>query len=151
MTLVKPDVAILGKVIIEPEQRTLLPFYEDPVSAGFPSPASDYQVDDIDLNDILIKHPAATYLALCQGQSMIGKRIDETDILVVDRSIIASTGDIVIAAVNGQFTMKEFNNTGERPVLVAHNPEFPNITLRDGDVLEMFGVVTSSIIRHRKI
>ena len=77
------------------------------VPCGFPSPAQDYVEDSLDLNKLVIKHPSATYFVRVSGDSMIGAGISHGDLLVVDRSLNAVHGDIVIAAVAGEFTVKE--------------------------------------------
>ncbi|MDR8290400.1 translesion error-prone DNA polymerase V autoproteolytic subunit, partial [Acinetobacter baumannii] len=82
----------------------LIPLFSDPVQCGFPSPAQDYVEQRIDLNELLINHPSATYFVKAAGDSMIEGGISEGDLLVVDSSRKAEHGDIVIAAVDGEFT-----------------------------------------------
>ncbi|MGF4651986.1 translesion error-prone DNA polymerase V autoproteolytic subunit, partial [Klebsiella pneumoniae] len=85
----------------------LIPLFSDPVQCGFPSPAQDYVEQRIDLNELLINHPSATYFVKAAGDSMIEGGISEGDLLVVDSSRKAEHGDIVIAAVDGEFTVKK--------------------------------------------
>ncbi len=87
-------------------ESLLFPLYGDKISAGFPSPATDYEEDSIDLNKELIPHPSSIYLVRASGQSMIGAGIYDNDLLVVDRSLIPRDGSIVIAAVFGELTVK---------------------------------------------
>ncbi|MGH1542642.1 MAG: translesion error-prone DNA polymerase V autoproteolytic subunit [Arenicella sp.] len=124
------------------KQSTLaIPLFQSPVQAGFPSPAQDYIEKTLDLNDLCIKHPAATYFVRAEGDSMIEAGIRSGDILIVDRALTAAHGDIVIAAVSGAFTVKKLET---RPCyrLVAMNPDYRAIDFEEGDELEVFGVVT---------
>jgi len=91
----------------------ILTLIESPVPAGFPSPADDVK-DKIDLNEHLIRRPESTYLIRVQGDSMIDAGIFDGDLLIVDRSIEPTTGDIVIAVVNGDFTVKKLYRNGTR-------------------------------------
>lgn len=89
----------------------LLPVAAAPVRAGFPSPADDYLDDAISLDGYLISDPAATFLVRVRGDSMRGAGIDEGDLLVVDKGLTANHGDIIIAVVDGEFTVKRLHNT----------------------------------------
>lgn len=84
-----------------------MPMFTESVAAGFPSPATDYCESRLDLNDLCVKHPAATYFVRAQGDAMIDAGIYPGDVLVVDRSLTAKHGDIVIAALNGELTVKK--------------------------------------------
>ena len=83
-----------------------VPLFQDPISAGFPSVAEDYIENSLDLNELIIKHPASTFFVRVQGDSMRGAGILSGDILVVDRSLEASNNKIIVAIVNGEFTVK---------------------------------------------
>lgn len=87
------------------------PLFSDLVQCGFPSPAADYVEQRIDLNQLLIQHPSATYFVKASGDSMIDGGISDGDLLIVDSAITASHGDIVIAAVDGEFTVKKIATT----------------------------------------
>jgi len=128
---------------LEPLRR-LTPLFQDKVPAGFPSPAQDYIEKGIDLNQLCISHPAATYFVMATGSSMVDAGIYEGSMLVVDRSLQAKQGDIVIAAVAGEYTVKRLCT---HPVvkLEAMNANFPDIVIAEGEELEIFGVVTFSI------
>lgn len=117
------------------------PLFLSPVVCGFPSPAQDYIEQTIDLNQLCIEHPAATFYVRASGHSMVQAGINDGDLLIVDRAIKASHGAIVLACLDGEFTVKRLQ---ERPfpALLPANPEFPPITLHDGQELEIFGVVT---------
>jgi len=97
------------------------------VCAGFPSPAEDLGAKRIDLNDVLIKHPLATYLMRVSGPSMREAGIDDGDFVVVDKSIKACHGHIVVAVVDGEFTIKRLYKRGGRIKLQAANPTYPDI------------------------
>lgn len=121
-----------------------IPLFSDAISAGFPSPAQDYIEQTLDLNELCIKHPAATFFVRVEGDSMINAGIFPNDILVVDRSIQAVQGDIVVASLYGDFTVKELV-LGANPYLLPHNPAYPPIDIPEGGDLEIFGVVTNVI------
>ena len=120
------------------------------VVAGFPSPAEQYLEPPLDLNELLVKRPAATFFVKVVGDSMIGEGIREGDLLVVDRSLPPVDGDIIIAAVDGEFTVKTLRvvgNRGARYALEPANPNYPKIVLRPGQELDCFGKVTACIHR----
>jgi len=121
------------------------PLFQDYVPAGFPSPATNFIEKGIDLNELCVKTHAATFFAIASGLSMMDAGIYEGSLLVIDRSLTAKHGDIVIASVAGDYTVKRLCL---HPVvqLEPMNPDFPPIVLHDGgDELELFGVVTFSI------
>lgn len=118
--------------------------------AGFPSPAEDLQEKAIDLGQVLVTHPQATFLIRARGNSMIDAGIHDNAILVVDRALKAQHMDIVVAVVDGEFTIKHLYKRGGRPKLKAANPTFPDITPKDGQTLEIWGVVTAGINQYRK-
>ena len=116
------------------------PLFSDLVQCGFPSPAADYVEQRIDLNQLLIHQPSATYFVQASGDSMIDGGISDGDLLIVDSSITASHGDIVIAAVDGEFTVKKLQL---RPTvqLIPMNSAYSPITISSEDTLDVFGVV----------
>ncbi len=140
------------------------------VVAGFPSPAEQYQEPPLDLNELLVKRPAATYFVRVEGDSMIGAGISDGDLLVVDRSLRPADGDVIIASVDGDFTVKTLRlGNGERGTgngmrgngewgtgkggeirLVAANPKYPDIVLKSGQELDYFGMVTACIHQFKK-
>lgn len=115
------------------------------VVAGFPSPAEQYLEPPLDLNAFLIQRPAATYFVRVEGESMVGVGIHNGDLLVVDRSLTPASGDVVIAAVDGEFTVKTLRKRGAIVTLEPANPAFPVITFRNGQELQLFGKVTAVI------
>jgi DNA polymerase V len=112
------------------------------IPAGFPSPAHDFATEKIDLNDMLIEHKAATYFVEVRGRSMEGAGIFSGDLVIVDRSKDMKKGDIVIAVIDGSFTIKRVGESAEGYVLCAENQDFHPLLLRDGMNVEIWGVVT---------
>ncbi len=125
-----------------------LPLFTERIPCGFPSPAQDYIEDVIDLNALVIQHPSATFFVRASGDSMTGAGIDEGDLVVVDRSLHATHGDLVIAYLDGEFTLKELRTRPELQ-LVAHNVNYPPIRIHNEDELEIFGVVTFTVKPHK--
>lgn len=125
-------------------QIVAIPLFADIVPCGFPSPAQDYVEQRIDLNELLIQHPSATYFVRAAGDSMIDAGIDDGDLLVVDSTYQASHGDIVIAAVEGEFTVKQLQL---RPTIQLNpmNSAYSPIRVNSEDTLDIFGVVTRII------
>jgi len=115
------------------------------VQAGFPSPAEDLGAQRIDLTQLLIKHSQATYFLRASGHSMTEAGIFDNDILVVDRAIKPRNTHIVVAIVDGDFTVKQLYQRAGRIKLKSANPTYPDITPKDGQTIEVWGVVTSSI------
>jgi DNA polymerase V len=115
------------------------------VRAGFPSPAEDLGAKRIDLTARLIKHPQATYLMKARGDSMREAGIFDGDVLVVDRAIEARSGHVVIAVIEGEFVCKTLSIQAGRIKLKAANPGHPDIVPRDGQTMEIWGVVTAAI------
>ena len=140
------DTAVL--MAIEPRSLSS-PMVEGTVPCGFPSPADDFAVKRLDLND-LIKHPLATFYWKASGLSMIEAGIGDGDILVVDRAVVPLHQHIVIAQVDGDFTVKYLYKRGGRVKLVPANPTFPEIVFRDGQELIISGVVIFCIKRFLK-
>lgn len=117
------------------------------VPAGFPSPADDHIEGKLDLNEHLVRRPAATFFVRASGESMRDAGIFDGDLLVIDRSITAKSDDIVIASIHGELTVKRLQQAGYDWLLVPANPQFSIIKLDDNDA-EIWGVVTHSIRRH---
>jgi len=118
-----------------------------PVSAGFPSPAEDFIEGKLDLNEHLIRHPAATFILKVDGLSMKGAGILPGDLLIVDRSVEPAAGHIVIAAVDGGLTAKRLAGKKDRWILVAENPDFPPIHVSRNRDCTLWGVVTGVVRR----
>lgn len=119
-----------------------LPLYSSTVQAGFPSPADDYIEYKLDLNTHLIQHPSATFFVRASGDSMKNAGIHSGDMLIVDRSLEATHGKIVIAAVNGELTVKRLFRQNGKIQLLAENPTYKAINVTDEEHLVIWGVVT---------
>ncbi len=127
----------------------ILPVAGDCVRAGFPSPAEDFQVERLDLTTILVSHPQATFFLRLRGDSMRDAGLFDGDLLVVNRALKPVNGDVVIAVVDGEFTCKTLWLKFGRMKLVAANPTYPEIVPKEGQTIEVWGVVTASIKRLR--
>lgn len=123
----------------------MLPLATATVRAGFPSPAADFGETRIDLVAELIAHPQATYLLRVRGLSMVDAGLGDNDIIVVDRALKPSSGNIVVAVVDGDFTVKYLQMRAGRIKLKAANPTFPDIVPKDGQTVEVWGVVTACV------
>lgn len=121
------------------------PLFSSGVSAGFPSPADDFIEKQLDLNEHLVSHPSATFYVRATGDSMNGAGIFEGDILVVDRSVEALSGKIVIAVVDNELTVKRLYRNGNKIELRPENKKYPVISFKDDMDLMIWGVVTSVI------
>ena len=125
----------------------LIPIDGVKVSAGFPSPAADYEEQRLNVTDYLCPNPASTFFFPVQGDSMQGAEIFDGDILVVDRSIKPSHGHIVIAFVNGERLVKRLHHRYGRVILQAENPSYPPLEISEGTELVVWGVVTAKFKR----
>ena len=144
----KDKVTLIGAAGEHPELK--IPLFSTAVRAGFPSPADDYVEQSLDLNALCIEHPASTYIVRvdADADSMIDAGIYPGDYLVVDRSVQAGDGDVVIAQIDGDFTVKELSLS---PLaLLARNDAYPAITISDESELVIFGVVVSVVRKMRK-
>ncbi len=122
-----------------------LPLFNGKVAAGFPSPADDYVEKNLDLNELLVQKPAATFFVRAQGESMLGAGIHPNDILVVDRSIEPVPGKIVICALDGELTVKRLERDNGHWQLKAENPEYSDIVIHEELEMVIWGVVTNVI------
>lgn len=121
--------------------QTKLPYVESLVSAGFPSPAEEYMGGKLDLVQYLIDNPTATFYVRVDGESMIGAGIYPKDIVAVDRSKEPKHGDIVLAVVNNEFTLKRLECNAGSMRLIAENPDYPNINITAEIEFMIWGVV----------
>jgi DNA polymerase V len=115
------------------------------VAAGFPSPAEDLGATRIDLNDVLIKHPLATYMIRVSGHSMREAGIDDGDVILVDRAVKPTHGHVVVAVVDGEFTVKRLYQRAGRIKLQAANPTYPDIVPGEAQTVEVWGVAMHCI------
>lgn len=116
------------------------------IPAGYPSPADGYMEEPINLNDHIVEHPAATFYVRAEGDSMIGANIPPNALLVVDRSLKAKNGSIVVAVVNGEFTVKRLEKGLNRMRLLPENPKFRPIEITGEMQCEVWGVVKAIVI-----
>ncbi|MEF3696799.1 translesion error-prone DNA polymerase V autoproteolytic subunit [Desulfolutivibrio sp.] len=139
MTSTVSGLEILG---FEKRSACALPLYLASVPAGFPSPAEDYIDKKLDLNEHLVKHPAATFFVRVHGHSMTDAGISPGDILVVDRAVTAASGNIVIAALDGELTVKRLKTSHGRLLLVPENTDYAPTEVDPEQSFEIWGVVT---------
>ena len=125
------------------------PLLDQPIRAGFPNPAEDASGNPLDLNALVVQHPVATFYLRVEGDSMRGIGLKSGDIVAVDRSLEPRHGDVVVAAVDGEFTLKRLKKDGDRAWLVAENPQYPPIALHEAAEVTIWGVVTFAIQKLR--
>lgn len=127
------------------ETPVSLPLYASRISAGWPSPADDYIEDMLDLQRLLVQHPAATFYLRVKGDSMSGASILDGDILVVDRSVDPVHGRIVVASIDNELTVKLLYNHDNRVALIPENPAYQPIEITDETDLRLWGVVAGIV------
>lgn len=135
-------VAILGGVA---DSHTEIPMYSSQPQAGFPSPGDDQIEKVLDINDLVVRHPASTFFVRVSGDSMEGAGIFSGDVLVVDRSLTAKEGLIVVAAVYGEMVVKRLKAVGETHLLISENENYQPITVSGHDDCFIWGVVVGSV------
>ena len=133
--------------IYKPDMSTkrILPYYEAKVPAGFPSPAADYEENQLDLNKHLIKNPAATFFVRVSGDSMIGAGINDGDLLIVDRSLDPKDKNVVIAVIDGELTVKRIRIRRKKITLEAENINYSSKEVSEHSDFQVWGVVTNVI------
>ncbi|KGG12629.1 MULTISPECIES: LexA family protein [Prochlorococcus] len=132
-------------------KKASLPLANEYVAAGFPSPAEDYIDNGIDLNEHLIRNPSSTFFLKVKGDSMINAGIESGDLLVVDRSINPQPGCVVVAMLDGAFTLKKLVFQKETLYLEAENPNYPSINLNNYDNVHIWGVAIYAIHKLSRI
>ncbi|UUS61845.1 MULTISPECIES: LexA family transcriptional regulator [unclassified Acinetobacter] len=130
---------------IDPVTYLEIPLAVERVQAGFPSPAQDYIDQKVDLNEHLIKNANATFIVKVDSLSMLNIGIDINDELIVDRSLEAKHRDVIIACIDNELTVKRLMLEGDNHWLKAENPNFPDIHFNEGQIIEIWGVVTRVI------
>ena len=128
------------KTVCDSSQQ--LPLYLAKISAGFPSPGEDYIDKKLDLNEYIVKHPAATFFVRVEGDSMVNAGIHDGDLLIVDRSLEPAHGKIVIAAINGEMTVKRIQKQKEKLYLIPENDDFKPLEITEDSGFQVWGVVT---------
>lgn len=141
---------IVGRPIpFEARTSLRIPLVSAKVEAGFPSPADDHLERSLDLNEHLVKNPAATFFVRVKGDSMRDAGISNGDIMVVDRSVSPEDGQVVVAMLDGDFTVKRLRKRNGRVFLVAENNAYPPIEVGEDQELVVWGVVTFVIHQPR--
>lgn len=136
----------LGDELSGSEERGTA-LYLAPVAAGFPSPADDFIEEQLDLHRHLVRNPLATFFLYASGESMINVGIHDGDLLVVDRSLEAAHKRVVIAALDGELTVKRLIRQGGRVLLMPENPAYASIDISEREYVHIWGVVTYVIHR----
>lgn len=131
----------------ESPQPLPLPFGVVKISAGFPSPAADYEDESLDINEYLVRNPVSTFFFPVEGDSMEGAEIFVGDVLVVDKSVEAQHGHIVVAFVNGERLVKRLYCRNGKVALIAENPKYPPLVIKEGVELTVWGVVIGKFKR----
>jgi len=117
-------------------------FFDESVQAGFPSPAEDHLDLDLDLNSYLIQHPSATFCVRVEGDSMVGAGIQSGDVILIDRSLTPQKGNIVLAVLDGEFTVKRVDVQDDKLFLIPENPKLQPIEVGEESNFQVWGVVT---------
>ena len=144
-----PDLLDLSRPVLASTVVVTINMLGFRMPAGFPSPADDHMVQRCDLIDLLSTHPQATYFMRVRGDSMIGAGINDNDIVAVNRALEARHNSLVVAVVDNEFTCKRFFQRNGQVRLVAANPTYPDIRPKDGQTLEIWGVVTAALTLFR--
>lgn len=128
----------------------LLPFADEGIRAGFPTPAQDYLDVAIDLNHELIAHPQSTFYGRVRGNSMEDAHVFDGDLLVIDKSLNPRDGDMAVCFLDGEFTLKTIRITAEEILLVPANPDYLTIHVTESDDFTIWGIVTYCIHKTRR-
>lgn len=123
------------------EEEQLLPFSENGVAAGFPSPAEEFMDMALDLNKELVRNPASTFYARVRGTSMIDEGIDNGDLLIIDKSLEPHDGALAVCYIDGDFTLKRFRDMGDHALLMPANKEFQPIVVNRENDFQIWGIV----------
>lgn len=137
---------------VDTSSEQLLPFADEGIQAGFPSPAQDYMEQALDLNKELIKNPASTFLGRVKGTSMKDENISDGDILVIDKSLDLENNDLAVCFIDGEFTLKrvEIDKRAKIVWLVPSNAEFSRIKVTEDNQFWVWGIVVYTIKKNRK-
>jgi DNA polymerase V len=136
-----------GLQIFKPDLRSNLeiPFFENGIKAGFPSPAEDFKEQKLDLNIKYIKNPSSTFFALVDGDSMKNSGLDDGDLLIVDRSLEPKDGKIAVCYIDGEFTVKRLKVEKNKILLMPENEKYKPIEVKEGSELVIWGCVKNVI------
>ncbi len=138
-------VSVMGTSLTKMKDSQKIPLFSSRPQAGFPSPGDDQIERVLDINDLVVKHPASTFFVRVEGDSMEGVGIFSGDVLVVDRSLEPKTGSIVVAAVYGELLVKTFMSSGNIRKLLSANERYAPIDITDNPECFLWGVVVGSV------
>lgn len=119
-----------------------IPYFVSDIPAGFPSPAEDYESSPLDLHKYLVKHPSSTFFIKVRGDSMQGAGIFSGDLLIVDKALNPQDGKIIVAILQGEFTVKRIRFRGDKIFLIAENPLYAPIEIQEDSEFQVWGIVT---------
>lgn len=139
---VSASLEILG---FEARSRVSVPMFLSAVAAGFPSPADDFIDKTLDLNELLVSNPTATFFVRVSGDSMMGAGMHDGDIIIVDRALTPKNNDVVIAALNGELTVKRIRKRDGAVWLIPENPEYSPVQVTEEMCFDIWGVATNVI------
>ena len=131
--------------------KLLIPLATESISAGFPSPAENYLEKGIDLNEHLIRNPSSTFFLKVDGMSMTNAGINNNDLIIVDRSLDPKPGHIVVAILDGEFTLKRLIRKNNLDYLKAENSQYPLLSLSNFEYVQIWGVAIYSIHKLERI
>ena len=130
-------------------KKTKIKLYTTSISAGFPSPAEDHMDISLDINEYLVKHPSSTFYIYVKGDSMIDSGIFDGDLLIVDRSLEVKSNSVVVAVIDGDFTVKKIKKDSGNLYLIPQNKKYKPILLENNMDFQIWGIVTYSISKHQ--
>ena len=119
-----------------------IPLYGDAVPAGFPSPADDYLDMDLNLHDYLVQHPSATFCVKAIGDSMVDAGIKSSDVMLIDRALTPKNNYIILAVIDGEFTVKRIKKNDDELYLIPANENYRPVKITEDMDFQVWGVVT---------
>lgn len=137
---------------IDASSEQLLPYADEGIQAGFPSPAQDYMELSYDLNKELIKNPSSSFIGRVKGVSMKDEGIEPGDLLIIDKSLDLEDDDLCVCFLEGEFTLKRVKVDRRKKIvwLVPSNPDFPSIEVTEDNQFIVWGIVTHTIKENRR-
>ena len=144
-TILFKPLTVLGSAQDFTDSAPKIPLYGSSVQAGWPSPADDYIESEINLHEMLVRNPASTFFLRAAGDSMLGAGIHDGDLLIVDRSLEALSGKVVIAALDGDLLVKTLSRKNGKAFLMPANPDYPAIEITNREYVHIWGVLTYCI------
>ncbi|MBD5417568.1 MAG: translesion error-prone DNA polymerase V autoproteolytic subunit [Desulfovibrio sp.] len=138
---------VVGMADASADTAATCPLFLAPVNAGWPSAAEDYIDGQLNLHELIVRHPSATFFLRAAGDSMLGVGIHDGDLLVVDRSLEASHNRVVIAALDGELLVKKLCRRDGRVLLQPANPDYPEFDITEREYAHIWGVVSHVIHR----